>query len=215
MTLVEGKFKLGSKTARSNEELVAIYRNNIQRFGFDGRALLYPDNFLHKIKLEQYYKVLANLLATGDSILDIGCAYGSLVDWLKEHWAGCSYHGIDIVPEFIENARKTYNRAGVTFDVMDLEQCQTPEDWCILLGVVNSVPEPEKLVSLAWSRCKRGLIVDFNDIHSKYRTQYNEFDIELQKKLLRQQGAQEINEYPDLEKYPEEEYGWKILIARR
>jgi len=45
-----------------------------------------------------------------ESVLDIGCGYGKLLELLifEKHYKG-KYYGIDIVPEFIEKAVQRYN----------------------------------------------------------------------------------------------------------
>jgi 2-polyprenyl-3-methyl-5-hydroxy-6-metoxy-1,4-benzoquinol methylase len=207
------EFTMGSKTACNNEELVAIYRHNIQKFGFSGRTLLYSSNFLHNVKLEQYQRVLPEFLDRGDSLLDIGCGYGSLAKWLNNNIEEHEYHGIDIVPEFIEEARNKYTREGVTFDVMDLKDYQGQKDWCVLLGVVSSTPDPMRLVEQAWEKCRKGLIVDFNDMHYLPHSDYNEFDIEAQKEQLQRLGATIVEEYIGANPGAPDGYGWTILIA--
>jgi 2-polyprenyl-3-methyl-5-hydroxy-6-metoxy-1,4-benzoquinol methylase len=214
MTAPVEEFVLGSKTARSNNDLVMTYRNNILTFGFSARTLLYSADSLHEAKLKQYQKILPKFIEPGDSLLDIGCGYGSLAQWLNENPVEYKYHGIDIVPEFVAEARSKYSKENITFETVALEDYQGYSDWCVLLGVVSSVPDPVRLVQLAWEKCRKGLIVDFNDIHYKPHSNYNEFDIEAQKELLLQLEAKIVLE-DDGADLIEKGYGWTILVATK
>jgi 2-polyprenyl-3-methyl-5-hydroxy-6-metoxy-1,4-benzoquinol methylase len=206
---VQGGVIVGIKTAKSNEEMVTTYQKKIQEFGFDGRTLLYPEDRYHEAKIKQHCKILSKLVDSGDSLLDIGCGYGSLVNWLKGPLLeDCKYHGIDIVPEFIAEATKRHGSANATFEERALEEYSGDADWCILLGVVNSVPNPVRLVQLAWDKSKKGLIVDFNDVN-KIDTKYNNFIIKLQIDSFYEMGAKKVS------KYAEEGFGWTILTAKK
>lgn len=214
---------LGIKAADSNEEMIKIYQDNIRQFGFQPRTLLYPNDELHEAKVNQHYDILSQLISSGeigvnDSLLDVGCGYGSLAGKLEtlleevgHVGENISYKGIDIVPEFIDYAEKTYNGRGFLFQEMDLEHYMGQEDWCILLGVVNSVPDPDKLVSLAMSKCCKGMLVDFNDQEKIPYTSFHKFDIDEQIKRLYEAGAKHVDRcLGHLPNYP-----WTILLVRK
>ena len=76
------------------------------------------------------------------SILDIGCGFANLLDFLKNQgWEG-TYVGIDLVPEFIAIARNKYpadNNSGVKFicsDFMDYD-FDVQFDACFASGLFN------------------------------------------------------------------------------
>lgn len=174
-------YLLGEKTPRSNEEMIRRYQEYVHLFGFSGRTLLYPNDTLYQRKLGKYVDLLTKVVGRDDSLLDMGCGYGSLVEPLFSSTM-CKYQGIDIVPEFIEHGRKIYEEwTNVSFSVVDMEQYVKQEkpqfDWCVLLGVLNSVPVPNNLVEVAWEACKKGLFFDINSIEKKDVTRYNTFDI--------------------------------------
>lgn len=216
------KLSLGIKAACNNEEMIKTYQENIRRFGFRPRTLLYPDDKIHDAKLEQYCFILSRLISTGemesnDSLLDIGCGYGSLLQKLDELLvaAGSSpedikYRGIDMVPEFIQYAHERYNERSKLFQEMDLEHYGRQEDWCILLGVVNSVPEPDKLIRSAMDTCRKGLLVDLNNKERAAFTSFHKFDIEAQIESLYQAGARDVKKYFDLSDCP-----WTVLLVRK
>lgn len=185
-------FLPGEKTPRSREEMIQIYTENIQRFGFDGRTLLYPTESMHLQKLKAYYEVLQEKMQQGESILDIGCGFGSLAEPVLEGIPGCTYQGIDIVSEFIEHARKSNEKLSSCFTLTDVKDVDEEVDWCVLLGVVNSVPDPEVLLDKAWRLSVKGLFVDLNSIEKAAITRYTTFDIPAYKTMFEEKGAREV-----------------------
>ncbi len=63
----------------------------------------------HRVALMRYVK-------PNDFVLDIGCGWGRLIELMPEYWVG-AYVGIDISPDFIEKARRTYDMEFVCGDV--------------------------------------------------------------------------------------------------
>jgi 2-polyprenyl-3-methyl-5-hydroxy-6-metoxy-1,4-benzoquinol methylase len=58
-------------------------------------------------------------------VLDFGCGYGRIAPLIMR--TADSYHGVDVIPERIEYARRTYGSDKVTFDVVNPE---TPLTGC-------------------------------------------------------------------------------------
>lgn len=58
------------------------------------------------------------------SVLDLGCG-----DWQSTRlidWTGIDYHGIDVVPQVIENNTACYGTPSVRFTCADITACQLP-----------------------------------------------------------------------------------------
>jgi len=173
----DGTLKLDGRTIAKSQDLIPIYQGRLRSYGFNARTLLYPDPELHTTKIVQYGTILKEVIKPEDSVFDIGCGYGSLVLALPP----CTYIGIDLVPEFIEYANEqfvdTSVAAKVTFQCGDLEHWEGDYDWCILMGVLNSVPDPDLMLENAWRRCRKGMIVDLNDCKKALETKYRVFDM--------------------------------------
>lgn len=152
------KLYLDQQEITGSTSLVNVYRTRIQSLGYTGRMMFYKDEAQYQRKLGQFAELLCKVLGPGDTLLDVGCGYGSLLPLLPE----CHYKGIDVVPEFISLARTRYPLA--EFEVKDIENDRGTYDWCVLLGVVNSVSDPRKVIETVWQRCLKGLVVDFVDV---------------------------------------------------
>ena len=163
---------LDGEVVTCNTQVVKIYQRRIEKFGMSGKTMFYVDELQHQTKVSQFAILLKDLVRPEDSLLDIGCGYGSLAPLLPN----CQYTGIDLVPEFISYAKRKYSL--LDFKVQDLKDCDEVFDWCVLLGVVNSVPHPSMLLELAWQRCRKGVLVDFIDDRKLVsHTELNRFDI--------------------------------------
>ena len=58
------------------------------------------------------------------SVLDLGCG-----DWQSTRlmdWTGIAYHGIDVVPQVIEECRIRHGAPGITFECADVLTCVLP-----------------------------------------------------------------------------------------
>lgn len=75
----------------------------------------------------------------------VGCGFGGLVDHLPE----CQYTGIDLVTEFVEEARSGH--LGRLFEVTNLASERKSYDWCVMACLLNGAPEPEELFLQSWA----------------------------------------------------------------
>lgn len=73
------------------------------------------------------------------SVLDVGCGHGDLKGFLDGRFRGFSYIGIDMVPEFIAQARNHYGqRPSCYFCLADLAESELPKaDYVFASGVLG------------------------------------------------------------------------------
>lgn len=76
---------------------------------------------------------------TGASVLDVGCGMGDLRTYLDTRFRRVTYCGIDILPEFIQAARKTYaGRSDTYFVQADFMVDGFPQvDYVLASGAFN------------------------------------------------------------------------------
>lgn len=117
------------------------------------------------------FKVLAEAVkdrSPDDSILDVGCGYGDLskyTDWTSR------FHGIDLNPHMIEEAKKRY--PSLTFSTANLEEIADTYDWVLASGPFNLKTDDyqemiQEVIQEMWRLCKKGgtfnILVEGSDI---------------------------------------------------
>ena len=148
---------LAGTLVQNSRELVALYKNQIRRLGFTGRAMFYASEDAHSDKLRTHAKALDRHAVGGAAVLDLGCGYGEL---LRHYCPPGPYVGVDMVPEFVAEARRRYPaREFILGDVLSVH-APVRSDWVVLAGVLSSVPEPAALLSAAAGVARAGLVFD-------------------------------------------------------
>ena len=171
------------------DEMIKVYCKRIEEYGLGHKSLFYPNEALHAAKLAHVARILNMEIESTDTVLDVGCGIGDVVPFMPP----CAYRGIDLVPEFVEEARKRY--AGLQFDCANVLDLETSFDWVILLGMMGTVPLPEELIKKSWSLASKGIIVDFIDV-GQYQGYLNAYQLGECTDTLLSLGAQEIKIYP-------------------
>lgn len=83
--------------------IAGYYDALVAKHGVSARACDYGRPESQRIK----YKVLAEAMPLGDaSVLDVGCGFAEFAGYLAERWPSVRYHGVDITPGCIAEARK-------------------------------------------------------------------------------------------------------------
>jgi SAM-dependent methyltransferase len=120
----------------STRDLREWYRKRFDEFGATPRTLAYWD--------EDDQRTLFRILCegvdlSGRSILDAGCGFGDLHGYLKGEGVEHAYHGIDIVPEFVAEARRRHTDA--TFSTADVARlpADASYDLVIASGVLTGL----------------------------------------------------------------------------
>lgn len=111
------------------------------------------------------FSVLSEIgIKSGDSILDLGCGFGDILDYFKSKSIEINYKGIDVRPEAIKVAEQKYPNA--EFKQQDIFSENKTYDWVLSSGVfsIQSVTWQEDTISTlkqAYSICKKGVSSNF------------------------------------------------------
>ncbi|VXB09281.1 conserved hypothetical protein [Flavobacterium sp. 9AF] len=97
------------------------------------------------------------------SVLDIGCGNGDLCYYLSQHFTNFSYHGIDMIPAFLDNAiEKNKDLPSARFYLGDFMKGNLPQiDYVLVSGSLNyKNSDPDfifKAIAHLYAHCNKGL----------------------------------------------------------
>ena len=88
-----------------SEEIKKLYQGKFTKYGIDPKSLCWHEKGAAHQRFRQFW---AEIDFNNKSVLDVGCGFGEMAKFLRKRYTDVSYTGIDIVPEFIEEAKKLY-----------------------------------------------------------------------------------------------------------
>lgn len=118
---------------RDRAEVSHYFHENLRQYGYDPRSLGWIPG-----TQEARFRVLT---AIGDlegcSVLDVGCGFGDLYEYLRRNGIDVDYTGVDLSQDFVEIARQRHPDA--TFIAADFEEARVGRDfdWAFESGVFN------------------------------------------------------------------------------
>jgi 2-polyprenyl-3-methyl-5-hydroxy-6-metoxy-1,4-benzoquinol methylase len=128
----------------------ARYVERLAEFGHDPRALGWSKGK----QVERFTALTSRVdLSRAQSVLDVGCGFGDLCPFLREHGFRGSYLGVDFIEELLEVGRKAYPDAELrNADIDDFDSTER-FDLVVASGIFNGVLEHEE----QWARIERTL----------------------------------------------------------
>jgi SAM-dependent methyltransferase len=119
-----------------DNQVKAFFEEKITTFGSVPRGLDYPSLERQQICFDQLTKIWRDP-SEAASLLDYGCGYGALIEYLEEHqFQVTHYQGYDLAPGMVKAAQQQYgHRANCSFTT-DKNQL-TGADYVIAGGVFN------------------------------------------------------------------------------
>ena len=109
------------------------YTNRLHEHGTTARGVDWNSQESQILRFTQLAKVLP--AAESCSVIDYGCGYGALVDFLEDRGAGFEYQGFDISTDMVEQARRDHDPARARFTSTEAE-LQTA-DFALASGIFN------------------------------------------------------------------------------
>lgn len=112
-----------------------------QKSGFLHKVLYYVPLNTWRLIERRHRQILRMKIGNNDSILDIGCAWGRLLDLLLTTWDG-EYLGIDVAPSLIELARKRYPSRKFILGDMRTELTLLDNnqfEWAVLISIRDMI----------------------------------------------------------------------------
>jgi SAM-dependent methyltransferase len=154
------------------QDMLERYEAQFAQYGYDIRSL-----FWVKGRQDIRFRVLAEIgICKGASVLDVGCGFGHLLDYLATEYAKVHYTGVDIVPAFVDMARE--HHPGSDFRVLDILQDPIKETWdyVVVSGLFNlrlasgeNQPFVEAMLRRMHELCNVGIAADFMSTYVDYQ----------------------------------------------
>src|SRR6266508_837160 len=156
------------------DHVKSYFDKRIQEHGASPRGSDWNSEASQNIRFDQ----LLNVVETQSfSLLDYGCGYGALADYLDAKGFDVDYYGYDILESAIETARKAHvdkPRRNFFTDKSQLPIC----DYTVASGIFNFRGEQS---FEAWTEYVLGVINEFNQLSlrgfsSNFLTKYSDAD---------------------------------------
>lgn len=143
------------------EDMKAYFEQTLEAHGATPRGVDWNSEASQELRFDQ----LAKLLEPKNwfSIIDYGCGYGALVNYLIEKGFTFQYTGYDFLESMVDKARKLFqNRPDTTFiwRASDLEIA----DYCVASGIFNLKLEAK---SETWTEYVLGVLNHMNQLSAK------------------------------------------------
>ncbi len=146
------------------EKIAALYNDSFREHGASIASLGYP-----KGAQDARFRAISQIgPLENTSILDVGCGFGHMLDYLRRWNINARYTGIDITPPMIDTARRMHPEGD--FRLLNILDAPMSErwDWVFLVGAFNAAPEREgwwdfvqQMMKRMWDLCNRGMATDF------------------------------------------------------
>ncbi len=138
------------------------YQPKIERFGATFKGVDWGSEEAQKISFEQLIKLFEKEGSEKFSLLDYGCGYGALLEYLKTKKIKVDYFGYDILPLMLKTAKKKHTDSdAIWLSKLDKEQAF---DYTIASGVFTlKMEESEK----NWEEYVLNSITQINKISKK------------------------------------------------
>jgi len=157
------------------DQIKTYFDKHIQEHGASPLGSNWNGEESQNTRFDQVLKVIEG--SAPFSILDYGCGYGALADYMETKGLDAEYIGFDILESAIETARKTQAnkaRRTFTFDKTALPVC----DYTVASGIFNYRAENS---FEAWTEHTLAILNDFNNLSrrgfsSNFLTKYSDAD---------------------------------------
>ncbi|WP_102795712.1 class I SAM-dependent methyltransferase [Bowmanella denitrificans] len=125
------------KPAQLNK-INALYTDNLQKHGLQSKAVGWNTENCQSLRFQQLCKLLEQV-SSPFSVLDYGCGYGSLAEYIDAIWENriTEYQGYDISEKMLEEARQTLTNKPYPISLFNEPQIQSTADFGFVSGTFN------------------------------------------------------------------------------
>ncbi len=112
-----------------------FYQDKFKKFGVNHKALQWKEKGAAHQRFRQFWNEID---FTNRNVIDVGCGFGEMGNFLVRRYDNVKYTGVDITPEFIDNGKILYPH--LELQTVDYFDQPLPEiyDTVISSGTLNS-----------------------------------------------------------------------------
>ena len=116
------------------------------------------------------------LRGANPEILEIGCGLADFYRYLLQHKRNCSYHGYDIVPQYIDECRRAYPQSKFTLRNVFIEGIEGTFDTVVMSQVLNNryqksdnMQVMQRALELAFEHTRVSVSIDMTSTYVDFR----------------------------------------------
>lgn len=115
------------------DDVARYYAERLRRFGPTPAGVDWRDGASQRTRFEQLWKAVDD---RAGSVLDLGCGYGAMLEFLRGQGFSGAYRGLDVAPEMVAAAAARYgDDAAASFAVGRLSEGAA--DYVLASGIFN------------------------------------------------------------------------------
>lgn len=151
------------------------YQSKFNKFGVDPKSLQWNSKGAAH---QRFRQIWCEIDFTNKSVLDVGCGFGELGKFLTRKFENVSYTGIDIVPEFINEAKLLYPKLNFVCGDYFFEPLPQKFDIVVCSGALNvntkdNTKYREDAIKTMFNGAKKALVFNMLGSHPQPQTKEN------------------------------------------
>jgi len=151
----------------TSQKIKKLYQDKYKIYGVSPRSLFWHEKGAAH---QRFRQIWAEINFNNKSVLDVGCGFGEMAKFLKKRYENVSYTGVDIVPEFISEAKNFHPDC----EFIETDYFQNPMeakfDVVMASGTINSNVENnlefrKNAVKIMFEHTKKALVFNMLGAH--------------------------------------------------
>lgn len=158
--------------------IIDSHRDSLGRHGHSPHALFWSSREVQEVR----FRVLSEIgVESGETLLDVGCGFADLYDWLAGQGRSVAYTGLDLSPDLLVEARRLHPGLPLVCGEVFTLLPQPAFDWVVLSGALNwpmrdGAAYVRQVIRQMFSLCRRG--VAFNLLDARHVSGFGRFGLQ-------------------------------------
>ncbi|MBO1926759.1 class I SAM-dependent methyltransferase [Thiomicrorhabdus sp. 6S2-11] len=173
---------------KQRQRIARRHEDSIQRHGYKPQALFWSSKAIQDIRFQTLLDGIPKQLKSidGFSLLDVGCGFADLLDYLQQQRLNTDYVGVDLAPAMVTAAKSLHPKSVFHCgDLFDMDFADESFDFVVLSGALNEVVECEQqgayakaVIEKMYALCRVGVafnLLDSRDLWTASRPDLQSF----------------------------------------